>query len=102
MACQAGHDINYIAMSGILSMLGRKDANLTPPLNLLGDFAGGGLMCVMGVLMALLERNNSGKGQVIDAAMVRNAPWCGPLHLTLVLPSPPLFLPPNHYHVVIT
>jgi alpha-methylacyl-CoA racemase len=80
MACQAGHDINYIAMSGILSMLGRKDANLTPPLNLLGDFAGGGLMCVMGVLMALLERNNSGKGQVIDAAMVRNVPWCGPLH----------------------
>lgn len=81
MAKQAGHDINYIAMSGLLSMLGRKGSNLMPPLNLLGDFAGGGLMCVMGILMALIERNTSGKGQVVDTAMVRkyctipHGPW---------------------------
>ncbi|XP_031564161.1 alpha-methylacyl-CoA racemase-like [Actinia tenebrosa] len=77
MASQAGHDINYIAISGMLSMLGRKDSNLMPPLNLLGDFAGGGLMCVMGILIALLERNNSGQGQVIDSAMIDGAAYIG-------------------------
>ncbi|KAL5477338.1 hypothetical protein EMCRGX_G024127 [Ephydatia muelleri] len=65
-----GHDINYVAISGILSLLGRKNENPNPPVNLLGDFAGGGLMCVMGILMALLERTRSNRGQVIDAAMV--------------------------------
>ncbi|KAK3746306.1 hypothetical protein QZH41_015393, partial [Actinostola sp. cb2023] len=77
MAKQAGHDINYIAMSGLLSMLGRKDNNLMPPLNLLGDFAGGGLMCVMGILMALIERDKSGKGQVIDSAMIDGSAYIG-------------------------
>lgn len=67
---RAGHDINYVAISGILSLLGRKDENPNPPVNLLGDFAGGGLMCVVGILMALLERTRSSRGQVIDAAMV--------------------------------
>jgi len=71
MSKQAGHDINYIAMTGLLSMIGRKDHNLTPPLNLLGDFSGGSLVCVIGILLALIERSQSGLGQVIDSAMVR-------------------------------
>jgi alpha-methylacyl-CoA racemase len=66
----AGHDINYLAISGVLSMLGRKDSSPVPPINLLADFAGGSLMCVVGVLMALLERTHSNRGQVVDAAMV--------------------------------
>ena len=75
MAKSAGHDINYIALSGLLSRLRRKDNNCVPPLNLLGDFAGGGLTCVLGILLALYERTKSGKGQVIDAAMVSILKW---------------------------
>ncbi|KAI8065196.1 CoA-transferase family III domain-containing protein [Gongronella butleri] len=63
----AGHDINYLAISGALEMLGRQGEAPAFPMNILADFAGGGLMCVMGVLMALVERATSGKGQVIDA-----------------------------------
>ncbi|XP_071489729.1 alpha-methylacyl-CoA racemase-like [Diadema antillarum] len=66
----AGHDINYVSMSGVLSLLGRKGGNPTPPLNLIADFAGGGLMCAMGILMALFERTKSGLGQVIDANLL--------------------------------
>ncbi|GBB91818.1 hypothetical protein RclHR1_01920022 [Rhizophagus clarus] len=66
----AGHDINYLAVSGILSLLGRKNENPMFPLNILADFAGGGLISVLGILLALIERSKSGKGQVIDAAMV--------------------------------
>ncbi|XP_042303776.1 alpha-methylacyl-CoA racemase-like [Sceloporus undulatus] len=66
----AGHDINYSAVSGILSKVGRKDENPYPPGNVLADFAGGGVMCAMGIIMALFERTKSGKGQVIDASMV--------------------------------
>lgn len=65
----AGHDINYIAISGVLSMLGGRDKP-SPPINLMGDFAGGGLICAFGICLALLERQKSGKGQVIDANMV--------------------------------
>lgn len=65
----AGHDINFVAMSGILSLLGRKHEKPTPPVNLLGDFAGGGIMCALGICLALFERTRSGKGQVIDSAM---------------------------------
>lgn len=72
-ASMAGHDINYIALSGALSMFRRKGENPLPPCNLLGDFAGGGMLCAMGILLALIERNNSGKGQVVDAAMVDGA-----------------------------
>lgn len=68
-AKQAGHDINYVALSGVLSQLGRAEGPPTPPLNLLADFAGGGLLCAWGVLLALLERGASGRGQVVDAAM---------------------------------
>ena len=66
----AGHDINYLALSGILSTMRSQGQPPQPPINLLGDFGGGGLMCAFGVAMALLERAKSGKGQVVDAAMV--------------------------------
>ena len=72
-ANMAGHDINYIALSGALSLFQRKGEKPLPPCNLLGDFAGGGMLCAMGILLALIERNNSGKGQVVDAAMVDGA-----------------------------
>jgi alpha-methylacyl-CoA racemase len=69
----AGHDINYIALSGALSLFRRKGERPLPPCNLLGDFAGGGMLCAMGILLALVERGRSGKGQVVDAAMVDGA-----------------------------
>ncbi|KAI8925309.1 alpha-methylacyl-CoA racemase [Entophlyctis helioformis] len=70
LANMAGHDINYIAITGVLAMLGRKGERPMFPANLLGDFAGGGMLCVVGILLALLERQRSGQGQVVDAAMV--------------------------------
>ncbi|MEU3169117.1 CaiB/BaiF CoA-transferase family protein [Streptosporangium sp. NPDC006930] len=73
LAPTAGHDIDYIAVSGALSMLGRAGERPTPPINILGDFAGGGLMLAYGVLLALIERERTGVGQVIDAAMVDGA-----------------------------
>ncbi|WP_327090638.1 CoA transferase [Nonomuraea sp. NBC_01738] len=73
LAATAGHDIDYIAISGILSMLGREGEKPTPPINILGDFAGGGLMLAYGVLLALFERERTGRGRVIDAAMVDGA-----------------------------
>ena len=74
-ANMAGHDINYIAISGALSLLGRKDEKPLAPVNLLGDFAGGGMLCALGILLALLERAGSGKGQIVDAAMVDGAAY---------------------------
>lgn len=65
----AGHDINYIAVTGALDAIGRKDSGPVPPLNLVGDFAGGSMFLIMGILAALYERQSSGKGQVIDAAI---------------------------------
>ena len=73
LASTAGHDIDYIAISGVLSMLGREGGKPTPPINILGDFAGGGLMLAYGILLALLERERTGRGRVIDAAMVDGA-----------------------------
>nr|XP_019937338.1 PREDICTED: alpha-methylacyl-CoA racemase [Paralichthys olivaceus] len=73
----AGHDINYLAMSGLLSRLGRSGEKPYAPLNLLADFAGGGLTCALGIVLALLERSNSGKGQIIDANMVEGAAYVG-------------------------
>ncbi|MBW1735434.1 MAG: CoA transferase [Deltaproteobacteria bacterium] len=72
-AGMAGHDIDYIALSGALSLFRRKGERPLPPCNLLGDFAGGGMLCAMGILLALIERNRSGKGQVVDAAMLDGA-----------------------------
>jgi len=69
MAHKAGHDINYIAMSGILSRFGRHGERPYPPVNVVADFAGGGLTCAMGIMMALLERTSSGRGQVVDCSM---------------------------------
>ena len=65
----AGHDINYIALSGVLGMIGRKDEKPVPPVNLIGDFGGGGMILALGICAALVEVASSGKGQVIDAAM---------------------------------
>ena len=69
-ASSAGHDINYIALAGALAHFGRAGEPPTPPLNMVGDFGGGGMLLAFGVVCALLEAQRSGKGQVIDAAMV--------------------------------
>jgi len=69
MAQQVGHDINYIALSGALHALGEPDRPPRPPLNLLGDYGGGAMMLVTGVLAGLLEAKSTGKGRVVDAAM---------------------------------
>ncbi|GGM62145.1 CaiB/BaiF CoA transferase family protein [Dactylosporangium sucinum] len=68
----AGHDLNYISVTGVLDAIGRPDAPV-PPLNLVGDFGGGSLFLVAGILVALVERGRSGLGQVVDAAMVDGA-----------------------------
>ncbi|MDE0606906.1 MAG: CaiB/BaiF CoA-transferase family protein [Acidimicrobiaceae bacterium] len=69
----AGHDINYVALSGTLDAIGRVDSGPVPPLNLVGDFGGGGMYLAFGMVCAILEAGNSGKGQVVDAAMVDGA-----------------------------
>jgi alpha-methylacyl-CoA racemase len=69
----AGHDINYIALSGSLSLIGRAGEPPVPPVNLLGDYAGGGMLLVLGIVSALLERTKSQLGQVVDASMVDGA-----------------------------
>ena len=65
----AGHDINYISIGGALGAMGYADRPPAPPLNLVGDFGGGAMYLLTGILAALVERSNSGKGQVVDAAM---------------------------------
>ncbi len=67
---QAGHDINYISLNGVLHAIGRAGERPVPPLNLVGDFGGGSMFLLLGILSALFERQTSGKGQVVDAAMV--------------------------------
>lgn len=73
----AGHDINYLAVSGVLSQLGRKGSPPIFPGNLLGDFAAGGLMAAFGVVLALLARERNGKGQVVNANMVDGTAYIG-------------------------
>jgi len=70
LAPTAGHDIDYIAISGALGMVGRAGESPVPPVNFLGDFGGGGMLLALGILAALVERATSGHGQVVDAAMV--------------------------------
>jgi alpha-methylacyl-CoA racemase len=70
LAHTAGHDINYIAITGALDAIGRSDGPPQPPLNLLGDFGGGTMYLLIGILAALYERTRSGRGQVVDAAIV--------------------------------
>ncbi len=69
----AGHDINYIALAGVLAHIGRKGEAPVPPVNFVGDFGGGGLLLAFGVACALVERDRSGRGQVIDVSMVDGA-----------------------------
>jgi alpha-methylacyl-CoA racemase len=73
MAQEAGHDINYISLAGALHPIGRKGEKPAIPLNLVGDFGGGGVMLALGMLAAMFEAKGSGKGQVVDAAMVDGA-----------------------------
>jgi alpha-methylacyl-CoA racemase len=73
LAQSAGHDIAYIALTGALAAMGRADAPPAPPLNLVGDYGGGAMLLAVGVLAALVERGVSGRGQVVDAAMVDGA-----------------------------
>ncbi|KAG6004164.1 hypothetical protein E4U21_001343 [Claviceps maximensis] len=74
-ANMAGHDINYLAVSGALSLLGRANDAPHPPTNILGDFAGGGANLFQGVLLALMARHHSGRGQVVEANMVDGAAY---------------------------
>src|SRR5205823_1463751 len=69
-ASAAGHDINYVALAGPLAAMGRRGSPPSPPLNLVGDFGGGGMLLAFGIAAALVERARSGRGQVVDAAMV--------------------------------
>ena len=73
MAQAAGHDVNYIALAGVLSQIGNGREPPLPPLNLVADFGGGGLMAAFGILCALFERERSGRGQYLDAAMIDGA-----------------------------
>jgi alpha-methylacyl-CoA racemase len=72
-SARAGHDINYLAVTGVLDNLGAADGGPVPPLNLVADFGGGSMLLVAGVLAALVERASSGLGQVVDAAMTEGA-----------------------------
>jgi alpha-methylacyl-CoA racemase len=77
LAARAGHDINYIALTGLLHAIGRAGQSPAPPLNLVGDFGGGGMLLALGIACALVETGRSGKGQVVDAAMVEGAGLLG-------------------------
>jgi alpha-methylacyl-CoA racemase len=70
LSSDVGHDINYLSIAGVLAHIGSAGGPPVPPINLLADFGGGGSLVVMGILAALVERGTSGKGQVVDAAMV--------------------------------
>ncbi|MGR3524369.1 MAG: CaiB/BaiF CoA transferase family protein [Paracoccaceae bacterium] len=86
LAMTAGHDINYLSLSGALGAIGRADGPPVPPLNLAADYGGGSMFLIFGVLAALYERNRSGRGQVVDAAMVDGVPaMMGRIHQWLAL-----------------
>ncbi|MAH85298.1 MAG: carnitine dehydratase [Rhodospirillaceae bacterium TMED8] len=74
LADSAGHDINYLAITGALHAIGTKDSGPVPPLNIVADFGGGGMMLLVGILAAIMEAKASGKGQVVDAAMSDGVP----------------------------
>ncbi|MGA0054403.1 MAG: CaiB/BaiF CoA transferase family protein, partial [Steroidobacteraceae bacterium] len=79
LANAPGHDINYIALTGLLNAIGTPESGPVAPLNLLGDFAGGGLFLAFGMLAAIIEARSSGRGQVVDAAMIDGASSLGSL-----------------------
>ena len=83
MAPMAGHDLNYIALTGVLDAIGPAGGKPVPPLNLVGDYGGGALYLAFGVLAALFERQRSGQGQVVDAAMVDGAASLGAIFMGL-------------------
>ena len=86
LAMTAGHDINYLSLSGALGAIGRADGPPVPPLNLAADYGGGSMFLIFGVLAALYERSRSGRGQVVDAAMVDGVPaMMGLIHQWLAL-----------------
>lgn len=92
-AAMAGHDINYLAVSGVLSMLGRAGDKPLPPVNILGDFAGGGAVLFQGILMAVIARERTGKGQVVEANMGKRSIAEPPLlSFTLLRPLGRLFM----------
>ncbi|KAK0539014.1 hypothetical protein OC835_001260 [Tilletia horrida] len=90
-ANMAGHDINYIALSGLLSMLGRPGGAPEPPMNILGDFAGGSFICILGILLALFERTRSGLGQEVNADMVTGARYLSTFNLLSSYVSHPVW-----------
>jgi alpha-methylacyl-CoA racemase len=77
LAARAGHDLNYIALSGVLSGIGRAGEAPVPPLNLVGDYGGGGMLLALGVVAALVNVQRGGAGQVVDAAMIEGAAQLG-------------------------
>src|SRR4029077_11517874 len=77
LAARAGHDLDYIALTGALHAIGRAGSAPTPPLNLVGDFGGGGMLRAFGIVSALFEAERSGRGQVVDAAIVEGASLLG-------------------------
>ena len=83
LAARAGHDINYLALSGLLHAIGTADGGPIPPLNLIGDFGGGSMFLLVGILAALWDRERTGRGQVVDAAMVDGVAVLGRMIHTL-------------------
>ena len=84
LAADAGHDLNYIALSGVLSAIGPAGGRPLPPLNLVGDYGGGGMLLALGVVAALLNVQRGGAGQVVDAAMIEGAAQLGSIMWGLV------------------
>jgi len=84
LAPRAGHDMTYLALTGMLHAIGPKDGRPVPPLNLVADYGGGTMFLIAGVLAALFERSRSGRGQVIDAAMIDGASTLGNLPFALL------------------
>eukprot|EP01100_Stratorugosa_tubuloviscum_P002446 TRINITY_DN156_c1_g4_i1.p1 TRINITY_DN156_c1_g4~~TRINITY_DN156_c1_g4_i1.p1 ORF type:complete len:377 (-),score=179.37 TRINITY_DN156_c1_g4_i1:85-1173(-) len=89
LALTAGHDLNYLAISGILSLFRRNNDRPFFPINLLADFAGGGLLCAFGILVALFEREKTGKGKIIDCSMTEGVSYLASFiyHAQYMLPS---------------
>lgn len=80
---QAGHDINYISLTGALHSIGPKEGKPSPPLNLVGDFGGGGMLMAFGMVCGILEARTSGQGQTIDAVSKPSPPACLPACLCI-------------------